>query len=301
MVNLGVFPEDDTVTILYSTSGSGGVEENWSATLEEADYVVYKDGTAMTLDASTITTTNLSTGLYKVTINLANDADFTTGSEYWVVVAPDTETLNALAVSSVLAVFWIESSLEQSLALMSAIHTNRTVGATGNDTTHVHLDGITSTIGDNEINGEILLLYDASTTEYHYAVITGFVNTGDLATVESLQGGVLPFTPASGDSWWRVAPGIASKLASAAKADVNAEVVDTLNIDTYAEPAQGAPGATISLAAKINYLYKSWRNRKTQTATTWSLYNDDATTVDHKSTVADDGVTASKTEIATGP
>lgn len=89
--------------------------------------------------------------------------------------------------------------------------------------------------------------------------------------------------------------------AAATLSDINAEVVDALNVDTYAEPAQGTPGATISLAAKIGYLYKNWRNRKTQTATVFSLYNDDATTVDHKATVADDGTTASKTEIATGP
>lgn len=84
-------------------------------------------------------------------------------------------------------------------------------------------------------------------------------------------------------------------------ADINAEVVDCLNVDTYAEPAQGTPAATASLVAKIGYLYKNWRNRKTQTATVFNLYNDDATTVDHKATVADDGTTASKTEIATGP
>lgn len=90
-------------------------------------------------------------------------------------------------------------------------------------------------------------------------------------------------------------------LNTQAKTDVNAEVVDALATDTYAEPAQGAPAATTSLAAKINYLYKNWRNRKTQTSTTFSLYADDATTVDQKATVADDGATASKTEIATGP
>lgn len=84
-------------------------------------------------------------------------------------------------------------------------------------------------------------------------------------------------------------------------AQVNAEVVDALNTDTYAEPAQGTPGATITLAAKINYLYKAWRNRSTQTATTYSLYNDNATTVDHKATVSDNGSVADKNEVVTGP
>jgi hypothetical protein len=84
-------------------------------------------------------------------------------------------------------------------------------------------------------------------------------------------------------------------------AEVNAQVVDALATDTYAEPGQGAPAATASLSAKINYLYKAWRNKKTQTATTLSIFADDASTVDHKSTVSDDATTATFGEIATGP
>ncbi len=95
--------------------------------------------------------------------------------------------------------------------------------------------------------------------------------------------------------------GSVGSLAAQAKADVNAEVVDALNVDTYAEPGQEAPGATISLAAKIGYLYKAFRNRKTQTATTMSLFADDGTTVDQKATVSDDGSTFDHGEIASGP
>jgi hypothetical protein len=78
-------------------------------------------------------------------------------------------------------------------------------------------------------------------------------------------------------------------LTATMKASVNAEVLDVLNTDTFAEPGQGTPAATTSLAAKINYLYKAWRNKKTQTATTYSLFADDATTVDQKATVGESG------------
>jgi hypothetical protein len=84
-------------------------------------------------------------------------------------------------------------------------------------------------------------------------------------------------------------------------AEVNAQVVDALATDTYAEPGQGAPAATATLAAKINYLYKAWRNKKEQTATKWSLYDDAGSTVDQQSTVSDNGTTGSFGEIATGP
>lgn len=76
---------------------------------------------------------------------------------------------------------------------------------------------------------------------------------------------------------------------------------DAINSDTYAEPGQGAPAATTTLAAKINYLYKAWRNKSTQTSTTYSLFADDAATVDQKATVSDDATTFTKGEVATGP
>lgn len=84
-------------------------------------------------------------------------------------------------------------------------------------------------------------------------------------------------------------------------AQVNAEVVDALATDTYAEPGQGSPGATISIAQKINYLYKAWRNQSRQTATEYRLMNDAGTVVDHKAAVSDDGTTAIKGKTVTGP
>ena len=90
-------------------------------------------------------------------------------------------------------------------------------------------------------------------------------------------------------------------LSTQENADVNAEVVDALATDTYAEPGQAAPAATASLAAKIGYVFKAWRNRVTQTATQYSLYGDDAATVHQKATVSDDATTFDKGEVGTGP
>lgn len=93
----------------------------------------------------------------------------------------------------------------------------------------------------------------------------------------------------------------ASSLGTQAKADVNAEVLDVMNVDTFSEPGQGAPAATASIFAKINYLYKSWRNKKTQTETTFSLYNDAESVVDQKSTVSESSGTVTRGEVASGP
>ena len=84
-------------------------------------------------------------------------------------------------------------------------------------------------------------------------------------------------------------------------AEVNAEMVDTLVTDTYAEPGQGAPAATASLKDKIGYLYKMLRNKKIANATLVEVYNDAGDTVDQKRTVSDDGVDYTEEEIVSGP
>ncbi len=84
-------------------------------------------------------------------------------------------------------------------------------------------------------------------------------------------------------------------------AAVNAEVVDAINTDTYAEPGQGAPPATASLVTKIGHMYKSWRNKKDNDGSTTQLYDDAGTTVDAKQTTSESGGTVTKDEWVTGP
>lgn len=87
----------------------------------------------------------------------------------------------------------------------------------------------------------------------------------------------------------------------ATPAQVNAEVLDVLNVDTFALPGQTAPPLAPTLVQVLTWLFKNFRNRKTQTATQWSLMADNETTVDAKATVSDDGTTATKQEIVSGP
>jgi hypothetical protein len=123
---------------------------------------------------------------------------------------------------------------------------------------------------------------------------------GGAVVAASVSGSVGSVTGSVGSVAGNVTGSVGS-LATQAKADVNAEVLDVLNVDTFAEPAQEAPGATVSLAKKIGYLYKLLRNKITQTATQLNIFNDDAATVDHKATVSDDGTTFTRGEIGTGP
>lgn len=99
------------------------------------------------------------------------------------------------------------------------------------------------------------------------------ITAGTITTVTNLTN-----APTNGD------------LTATMKTSVNAEVLDVLNVDTFAEPTS-APAATSSLRAKIGWIFKQLRNKKTQTASTTSLYADDETTVDSTSSVSDDTIT----------
>ena len=77
--------------------------------------------------------------------------------------------------------------------------------------------------------------------------------------------------------------------------------IQSLLDDARTEPAQGTPPVNPDAVTKIDYLYKAWRNRTAQTTAQYSLYADDATTIDQKATFSDDGTTADRGEVATGP
>jgi hypothetical protein len=71
-------------------------------------------------------------------------------------------------------------------------------------------------------------------------------------------------------------------------AQVNAQVLDVLNVDTFAEPA-AVPAATATLAAKIGWLMVLARNTVQQTATTQTLKADNGSTTIATAAVSDDG------------
>jgi hypothetical protein len=93
---------------------------------------------------------------------------------------------------------------------------------------------------------------------------------------------------------------VVNSLGTQAKADVNAEIIDTLVTDVYSEPGSGAPALSASISTKVGYLYKAFRNKVTQTASAMSIYADDGTTVDQGATVSDDGTTYTRGEIGAG-
>jgi len=137
-------------------------------------------------------------------------------------------------------------------------------------------------------------------------ITTSFTTTftGNLTgSVGSVTGAVGSVTGAVGSVTGNVGgnvTGSVGSLAAQAKADVNAEVLDVLVTDTFAEGGQGAPGATISLKDKIGFVYTFMRNKSTQTATEKKIFADDGSTVNHKATISDDATTFTSGELGTG-
>ena len=125
------------------------------------------------------------------------------------------------------------------------------------------------------------ILVDTSTTLHDaLAVVDGNVDLA-LADTNELQ---------SDD-----VPGLIAALNNLSAANVNAQVLDVLNTDTFAE-SSSVPAATATLVAKIGWLCTLARNKITQTATTTALRNDADGGNISTSTVADDGTTYTRGE-----
>jgi hypothetical protein len=86
----------------------------------------------------------------------------------------------------------------------------------------------------------------------------------------------------------------------ATPAQVNTQVLDVLNTDTFAEPGDEAPAATTTLVNKIGYLFKFLRNKVETTATRIHVYDDAGTNKDHSSTISDDATTFTRGEFRAG-
>lgn len=84
-------------------------------------------------------------------------------------------------------------------------------------------------------------------------------------------------------------------------AEVNAEVSDVIKTDTITLAGQSTPSQTPTLEDAIALIYKFMVNKKTSTSTTISVFNADESTVDHKSTISDNGTTYTEGEWTTGP
>lgn len=305
MLNLGMVRPGRTIRIPFASfAASTGASSAMSGNAV-GDIVIYKDGST-TERASTSGYTftvdfDTKTGLNVVIIDLADNTTagfYAAGSEYLVGIAD--VTVDSQTVRTWIARFEIgypDAILNTTIATLSS-QTSFTLTA--------------GPAEDDALNGCVVYIHDvASAVQGGYGVVQDY--TGATKTVTLIVG--TTFTAAATDNISVFPPTNTRWVGGQLQGGVDLEeignnVTSALNSagaalalldDPRSEPAQGAPPVNPDMATKVDWLYKAWRNKKTQTATQYSLFADDASTVDHKATVSDDGTTTTIGEVASGP
>ncbi len=113
---LGDFLENATVIIPFSTSAADGAAVAPSAPIDLADFDIYKSD-SITQRSSTAGWTYTEsfdgvTGISVLKIDLSDDTDsgfYAPENDYFVVLSPDTETIDGQTIAAVVAVFSIEN------------------------------------------------------------------------------------------------------------------------------------------------------------------------------------------------
>lgn len=139
---------------------------------------------------------------------------------------------------------------------------------------------------DNYYRDSLIAIIGGTGANQSARLITAYVGSTKVATVEPAWA-----TNPDNTSTYVIIPwGAVARLSTQAKADVNAEVLDVLTVDTFAE-LSALPGASPTLLQKVQWIYEIARNRIEQTSTSQVLKKADSSTTLGTSTVSDDGTT----------
>ena len=159
---------------------------------------------------------------------------------------------------------------------------------------NLRIEDLTATVTILPATTETAILTDAECTEkatgkgwYTFTVPT--TETGWHRVVVKLS------TVVSGGGWVNLTNASPTE-------DIACEsLADAILNSAQSEPGQGTPAVNATPLQKLAYIFKAWRNKKTQTATEYNLYADDASTVDQQAAITDDGETTSIGEVTSGP
>jgi len=149
------------------------------------------------------------------------------------------------------------------------------------------------------------------------AILTGSMATLDAANTDGFYSELIPCTIGNGFEVGKsyniyieatvdgdtggISYGVECVAADITLAEINAEIVDVLTVDTYSKPGQETPPDLQTIKNMIAYSYKFMTNRVTSTAAGIEVYNDDAVTVDQKATHSDAAGTYDRGEFISGP
>jgi hypothetical protein len=286
--------ENDTLPILFD-SFDGGTGASVTLTgLAVTDIEIYKDG-SVTQRASDAGYTLLDTdgidfdsvtGIHGFSINLSDNTDagfYSVGPWYHVVVS--SVTIDAQTVNFIAAAFRIVSAT-RGLAgtALPAAAADAAGGLPISDAGGLDLDakiGALTYGTANRVNAQV------------------YGMEANVLTATAINADAITAAKVAADVTTEIQSGLAT-AAALTTVDGIVDAILALLDDARTEPGQGNPPVNPDTVTKIDYLYKAWRNRQTQTASEYALYADDGTTKDHEAAVSDDGTTFVRGEIGTG-
>jgi hypothetical protein len=264
----------DGNTFVNSTNSVGSVGYGW--------YYVLLTASEMTADAVLVVARTTTTDIKNTPLAIypAQDGDYRVDVRKWMGETPFTlisgrvdANTQAMANGVITAAVVATNALDaDALAADAVTEIQSGLATSANQTTILNRLGSFTGTGINTILGFLRAIArkDVSLTPSDMAGT--YDNTTD--SLEAKQDNGAP----------------ASSLGTQAKAEVNAEAVDALSVDTYAEPG-AVPGATSSLKDKIGWLFVLGRNKRTQTSTSETVRNDGDSATIGSSTKSDDGTT----------
>jgi hypothetical protein len=320
---LGDYQAGKTVYVYFDTFGSSG-ESLTMTGLAVTDIEIYKNGsiTQRSSDSGyTLLDTDgidfdLITGIHAFSIDLSDNTDagfFAAGSDYTVVLS--SVTINTQVVSFIAAEFSIENragALAVRPTTAGRTLDITTTGAAGidwgnveNPTTTINFSS--TTIGVVTTNTDLISAATIADAVWDELLAGHVISDSAGLVLNELQDGgridllidglVTSLTTAQADldiitgSDGVTLATVQTLYIPATAAIVNAQMVDALNVDTYAEPSS-IPSSTSSIVDKVGMIFALSTNRFTQTASLATIRNSANSADIGTGTVSDDGTTA---------
>ena len=309
-------PDGDTIPILFTTYDGGTGASITMTGLALTDIEIYKDGSITQrasdngyalIDTDGVDIDGL-TGLHGFTLDLSDDSDagfYAVGS--WFTVVVSAITVDGQTVTFIAAMFRIMAAEAAAGVVDANIASTDDIDLSATQKASVNAEADTA-IADAALGTAANLATVDTVVDAIKAVTDLLPNAGALTDLAA----ILADTAELQTDWVNggrldllldavALEATVTALNDISTADVNAQVVDVLKTDTVTLPGQTAPPLAPTFEQMISWLYKLMRNRTDQTSSLGRLYADDETTVDAKATVSDDGTTAVKQEVVTGP
>lgn len=187
---VGDFAVGSTVNLYFSTNDGSGGAVDFSATIELADFDIYKNVSTTQRSSTAGWTLDQShdaiTGISSLSIDLSNntDADFyEKGSDYVVIMTPD-ETVDGQTVAAIIGAFSIENRFAP---ITEQVGSARNFEATADNTSGAIIDGVTivgsitaNLFTDTEVENGVRhqLTHSANAFDFVYKVPVGGARVG---------------------------------------------------------------------------------------------------------------------------